>query len=122
MDTFGIIGGSLGRRTAVVGTVLGLCLAVGVRLLPVTAAEGNSVVKIANFSFAPDHVTVKVGSTVTWQNDDDIPHLVVVSNGAFRSKALDTNDKAMFTFRQPGEMPYFCGLHPQMKGVVTVVP
>ena len=63
---------------------------------------------------------VKAGTTVTFENDDDIPHLVVATDGSFRSKALDTGDSFAFTFTKSGDFPYFCGIHPQMQGKITV--
>jgi plastocyanin len=84
-------------------------------------AEGDQVtVKIDNFTFEPDKLTVKAGTTVTWINEDDIPHTVVATNKAFRSKALDTDDKFSFTFATPGSYEYFCSLHPHMKAMVVV--
>jgi plastocyanin len=79
-------------------------------------------VGIDNFAFTPDTLTVKPGTTVTFENHDDIPHLVVAVDGKYRSKALDTNDKFSFTFDKPGEYAYFCGLHPHMKGKIVVAP
>ena len=69
----------------------------------------------------PEVLNVKPGVTVTFVNHDDIPHLVVATDGKYRSKALDTNDKFSFKFDRPGEYTYFCGLHPYMKGKVVVV-
>ena len=76
-------------------------------------------VKIDNFTFEPAQLTVKVGTTVTWTNRDDIPH-TVVSAGQFRSKALDTDDKYSFTFTSTGDYTYFCSLHPHMVGMIKV--
>jgi plastocyanin len=76
-------------------------------------------VKIDNFTFEPAQLTVKVGTTVTWTNRDDIPH-TVVSAGKFRSKALDTDDKYSFTFKSVGYYNYFCSLHPHMVGMIRV--
>ena len=78
--------------------------------------------QIDNFTFAPQRVTVKSGATVTWVNDDDIPHLVAASDGSFRSTALDTGDSYSFDFTKPGEYGYFCALHPHMVGKVVVKP
>ncbi len=89
--------------------------------LPARAAAGEAIVKIDNFTFEPERLTVKAGTTVTWINEDDIPHTVVASEHAFRSKALDTDDKFSFAFAEPGAYEYFCGLHPHMKATVTVV-
>ena len=81
-----------------------------------------ALVKIENFAFTPQTLTVKVGTTVTFENDDDIPHQVVATGGAFRSQALDTSDAYAFTFTEPGEIAYFCSLHPHMQGSITVTP
>ena len=77
-------------------------------------------VKIDNFSFGPATLTVPVGTTVTWTNRDDIPHTVVSTDGAFKSKVLDTDEKFSFTFTKPGSFPYFCSIHPKMTGKVVV--
>ena len=77
-------------------------------------------VKIDNFSFGPAELTVPVGTTVTWTNRDDIPHTVVSTDKAFKSKVLDTDEKFSFTFNSPGTFAYFCSIHPKMTGKVVV--
>lgn len=77
-------------------------------------------VKIDNFSFGPAALTVPVGTTVNWTNRDDIPHTVVSTEGAFKSKVLDTDEKFSFTFSKAGSYPYFCSIHPKMTGKVVV--
>jgi plastocyanin len=77
-------------------------------------------VKIDNFSFGPAALTVPVGTTVTWTNRDDIPHTVVSTDGVFKSKVLDTDEKFSFTFSKAGTYPYFCSIHPKMTGKVIV--
>lgn len=84
------------------------------------AAQSASTVHIANFTFSPPMISVKAGTTVTWVNDDDIPHTVVSTSGTFKSKVLDTGDRFSFTFAKPGEFGYFCSLHPHMTGKVVV--
>ncbi len=84
------------------------------------AAPANAEVKIDNFSFGPGTVTVPVGTTITWTNRDDIPHTVVSTEGAFKSKVLDTDEKFSFTFSKAGSFPYFCSIHPKMTGKVVV--
>jgi plastocyanin len=81
-------------------------------------AEENAVT-IDNFTFSPAEMTVKVGTTVTWTNHDDIPH-TVVSAGKFRSKAMDTDNSFSFTFTAAGDYKYFCSLHPHMTGTIKV--
>lgn len=84
------------------------------------APASTAEVKIDNFSFGPQTLTVAVGTTVTWINRDDIPHTVVSNNGVFKSKVLDTDDKFSYTFSKAGDYQYFCSIHPKMTGKVVV--
>jgi plastocyanin len=77
-------------------------------------------VKIDNFSFGPQTLTVFVGTTVVWTNRDDIPHTVVSTDGVFKSKVRDTDEKFSYTFTKAGTYPYFCSVHPKMTGEVVV--
>jgi plastocyanin len=77
-------------------------------------------VKIDNFSFGPQTLTVSVGTTVVWTNRDDIPHTVVSTDGVFKSKVRDTDEKFSYTFNKAGTYPYFCSVHPKMTGKVVV--
>jgi plastocyanin len=90
----------------------------------VTASAQSSVaeaaVKIDNFVFGPQTLTVPVGTTVTWTNSDDIPHTAVSTDGVFKSKVMDTNEKFSYTFTKPGTYSYFCSVHPKMTGKVVV--
>ena len=86
------------------------------------ADDAEATVGIDKFMFAPAALTIKAGATVTFENHDSTVHSVVGVGGAFRSKALDTDDKFSFTFDKPGEYTYFCGLHPYMKGKIIVAP
>jgi plastocyanin len=83
-------------------------------------APAGVAVKIDNFSFGPATVTVPVGTTVTWTNRDDIPHTAVSTDGVFKSKVMDTDDKFSFVFSKPGTYPYFCTIHPKMTGQIIV--
>jgi plastocyanin len=86
------------------------------------ARAEDTVIQIENFTFNPPEVTIKPGTTVTWKNADDIPHSVVENDTKFRSKALDTGESFSMTFTDAGEVGYFCGLHPHMKGKIIVKP
>jgi amicyanin len=89
-------------------------------LLAATPALAEDIaVKIGNFTFGPQELKVKAGTTVTWTNEDDIPHTVVSPNN-FRSKVLDTDGTYTFTFTTPGTYKYFCSLHPHMTGTIVV--
>ena len=86
------------------------------------ASAADTLVKIGNFTFAPQTLTVPVGTTVTWENDDDIPHVVAEKDGKFRSKALDTGDKFTQQFTTAGTVEYYCAIHPMMTGKIVVTP
>jgi amicyanin len=108
-------------RSAVLGGVLGLAAGFAVMAtVTVLAAPQSAEVKIDNFTFAPQSLTIKAGTTVTWTNEDDIPHTVVATAKAFKSKVLDTDDKFSFTFATAGTYEYFCSLHPHMTGTIVV--
>jgi plastocyanin len=83
-------------------------------------AAANAAVKIDNFVFGPQTITVPVGTTVTWTNSDDIPHTSVSTEGVFKSKVLDTDEKFSYTFTKAGTYPYYCTIHPKMTGKVVV--
>jgi amicyanin len=102
------------KNIAVAGVAAFLLMAA----TPVLAADAT-VVKIGNFTFGPQEVKIKAGTTITWTNEDDIPHTVVSPNN-FRSKALDTDGTYSFTFTTPGTYKYFCSLHPHMTGTIVV--
>ena len=84
--------------------------------------DAASQVMIDNFVYSPVPLTVKVGTTVTWINHDDIPHTVDSTQGKFKSAALDTDDKFEFRFTEAGEYPFFCRIHPKMTGKIVVQP
>ena len=83
-------------------------------------ANASAEVKIDNFSFGPQALTVAVGTTVTWINRDDIPHTVVSTDGVFKSKVRDTDEKFSYQFDRPGTYSYYCSVHPKMTGKIVV--
>jgi len=89
---------------------------------PALAGEQAVTITVENFTFSPQQVTVTPGTTVTWINNDDIPHTIVETKKSFRSKPLDTEDSFSFTFMNAGDYDFFCSLHPHMTGRVIVKP
>jgi plastocyanin len=93
-------------------------------MMPASAPSGPPVntnsVAIRNFAFSPAVITVAAGTTVTWANQDNDPHTVVLVDHSYRSTPMDTGDHVTHTFATPGQYRYFCGLHPQMTGIVIV--
>ena len=92
---------------------------------------GNSVSIVPGSStlttdaFQPNPVQVSVGSTVTWTNNDAQPHTATsgenaTPDGRFDSSILAPAATFDHTFTEAGEFPYFCLLHPNMVGTVSV--
>lgn len=77
-------------------------------------------VSIKSFKFTPADVTVNVGDTVVWTNEDSAPHTVESTDGTLRSDELSNGDKYEHKFTKAGKFSYICGIHPSMKGSVTV--
>jgi amicyanin len=104
---------------AILGAVVGIGLAGGVMVA--RAQTAAAAVSIDNFTFNPQKLTVKAGTTVTWTNKDDIPHGIAATGNAFaRSNAMDTDNTYSFTFTTPGTYQYFCYIHPHMTGTIVV--
>ena len=106
-------------RALIVAMLLGPVVGAMLAFAAVAAQDAN-VVTIDNFTFAPQELTVAVGTTVKFVNHDDIPHTVVEKKLSFRSKALDTDDSYSYTFATAGSFDYFCSLHPHMVGKIIV--
>ena len=96
-----------------------------------TGAGGTSVSIVPGSStlttdaFSPNPIQVSVGTTVTWTNDDAQPHTVnsgenATPSGLFDSPIMPTAGTFEYTFTEAGEFPYFCILHPNMVGTVSV--
>ena len=102
--------------------VLGIMLlAVSSRVTANAQPDASAAsVKIDNFVFGPQTLTVPAGTTVTWTNSDDIPHTSVSTDGVFKSKVLDTDEKFSYTFTKAGTYPYYCTIHPKMTGKIIV--
>jgi plastocyanin len=104
--------------------MLPLALATVLVLHPTRAKSEDKAsaleVRVDNFTFGPDTLTVPVNSTVTWINKDDLPHTIASTDGVFKSKALDTEDKYSYTFTKAGTYAYFCSIHPKMVGKIVV--
>ena len=103
-----------------------IAIALTIGIAPSVATAGTETpsatadVKIDNFTFEPQTITVKAGTTITWTNRDDIPHTVVSTDLVFKSKPLDTDQTFTFTLAKPGTYPYFCSIHPKMTGKIIV--
>jgi plastocyanin len=97
----------------------------GMSMAQPACADGSpsaAKVVIDNFSFNPPRLSVPVGTTVVWQNQDDMPHTIVndAAPREFKSPPVDSGEQFSWTFSKAGTYAYFCSLHPRMTGVVTV--
>jgi plastocyanin len=83
-----------------------------------SADKPATAVSIVNMAFSPDQLTVQVGDTVTWTNNDSVPH--TVTGADFDSGAMATGATYSYTFVKAGTFDYTCTIHPQMLARVTV--
>lgn len=97
--------------------------------MPAAAAPADDTpvatdtIKIENFAFGPTVATVKVGTTVTWTNNDTDPHTVTsMDNGPIKSPTMQQGDTFKYTFTKPGKFEYLCTIHPFMTATVVVTP
>jgi len=86
-----------------------------------SAVVSNSV-NIQGFQFHPTPITVKRGGSVTFTNQDAVPHTITPEQGAHFTGTgrLGQNNSKQVVFSQVGEQDYFCEIHPSMKGKVMV--
>lgn len=78
------------------------------------------VVHIKDFAFVPATITVKVGQSVLFVQDDQTPHTVTASDKSYDSGNLDQRATWSHAFTAPGTYTYICAYHPNMKGTVVV--
>jgi plastocyanin len=81
-------------------------------------------VTIESFSFTPANISVKIGTRVTWINNDSTAHTVTERDGQPGpvSPNLNHNQSYSFRFIRAGSYHYHCTIHPEMTGTVTVTP
>jgi len=85
---------------------------------PVAIVAGAST--LTTTAYAPNPVTVSVGGSVTWTNNDTTPHTSVGNTGGWNSGTIAPGGKYTTTFSSAGTFTYHCSLHPGMTGTVTV--
>jgi plastocyanin len=85
------------------------------------ASSGNTVT-ISGFAFDPATITIKVGGTVTWTNQDSVVHTVVADDKSWSSDNMAKGASYSHTFDTAGTFTYICGVHPSMQGTVIVQP
>jgi plastocyanin len=120
------------RRSPRSGVVLALSLlGLSIAFTPLQRADAagaaptaSSSVQILKDSYSPPSLTVKAGDTVTWSNTDTTPgngHTVTSSGrGPLKSSSMGQGGTFSYTFSAAGSYPYYCAIHPDMTGTVTV--
>lgn len=83
------------------------------------AFAADHTVTIQGMKFAPAELSVAVGDTITFVNEDSAPHTATAGDGAFDTGQLNQGQSAQVTVSAAGEHAYICSIHPAMKGVVT---
>jgi plastocyanin len=85
------------------------------------AAAESLAVAIKDFAFNPPEITVPVGGSVTWTNDDPAPHTATgLDREALQSGTLAPGESFTQTFDTAGTFDYFCEFHANMKGSIVV--
>ena len=82
------------------------------------APIGGNLIIISQFSFDPAVITIYKGEMVTWENMDDVPHIVVWEG--VQSKKIGYLEEFKYTFRESGTYLYKCPIHPGMEGKIIV--
>jgi plastocyanin len=85
---------------------------------PQTQTVSGNTVSIESFAFNPKSLTVPVGTTVTWTNNDSANHRI--NSSSFNSPDLPKGSSFSYTFQTAGTFDYTCGVHPSMQGKVIV--
>jgi plastocyanin len=83
-----------------------------------SGALPNSLMQ--HYLFLPGTIQAQAGVPITWYNDDEVDHRIVLDTGGFDSGNLSQGTSTSYTFDQPGEYDYHCTIHPAMKGKVVV--
>src|SRR5918998_3894614 len=86
----------------------------------ITAPNSPTTVDISNNAFNPAQLNVAPGTTVTFVNNDTVPHTATADNGAFDTGELQPGYSMDVFLDGEGTVPYHCELHPEMKGSIVV--
>ena len=101
----------------------------------IAVSMGRANVIIADHSFNPENITIRVGTIVTWVNNDSSEHQIISDNGyagksgGFSRQLFDLISSRMYKgstysyrFQREGNYTYHCNIYPALKGGVLVLP
>jgi plastocyanin len=81
----------------------------------------GATVDIKNFTFNPNILSIKTGTTVTWVNNDSAPHTITSDTGTLlKSDTIAPGQSFSFTFAKGESVDYHCSIHTTMKGKIIV--
>jgi plastocyanin len=83
-------------------------------------AAASGAVTIKDFEFAPTTTNIKVGDSVTWNNQGPTTHTATANGGEFDSGNLAKGNSFSHKFTKAGTYSYFCKPHPFMTGKIVV--
>jgi plastocyanin len=106
-----------GRAALAASAALGL-IAAATLAGPALAADQS--VTIVGFAFSPGSVTVNVGDSVTFTNNDSVGHTATADGGGFDTGTIGGGANDVVTFDAAGTFAYHCAIHPDMTGSVVV--
>jgi plastocyanin len=107
-------------RSVILSIAAVLVLAMSAILNPSPVHAQGMTVSIQNFAFQPATLSVPVGTTVTWTNNDMVAHTSTSDSGVWNSGTLAPGQSYSYTFTQAGSFPYHCMIHPFMHGAIVV--
>ena len=87
---------------------------------PLAIGSTSEPVTIRNSAYSPGNLQVPVGATVTWTNDDDVPHSATARDGSWDTGLLNKGESKSITFDKPGDYEYYCKVHPNQIARLTV--
>ena len=85
-----------------------------------TALAAANVVSQKGKAFSVDQISLSVGESVTFVNDDSVKHNILIKDIGFNSGMQDPGSEAVATFGEAGKFKVRCGIHPKMKLTVSV--
>jgi plastocyanin len=89
---------------------------------PGPATAGGTAIRVADFAFSPPALMIQVGESVTWTNNDSVPHTTTSDTGVWDSGPLQPGASFSQTFASAGSFTYHCMIHPFMTGSIVVLP
>ncbi|HYI24472.1 MAG TPA: plastocyanin/azurin family copper-binding protein [Thermomicrobiales bacterium] len=83
-------------------------------------SRNATVVRMVNIAFDPSELEISAGTSVTWINEEQVPHTATALDGSFDTGTLEQDDEASVTFDAPGTYEYRCTFHPSMTATISV--